>query len=384
MGRRVRFLLPAAVLVVATGAIPAQQVAARTDVTVEGATVTLTVSIDLVGAINKDGQEIGLKDESSGVATPISKYWGEAAKAWNDAFANLTYGGCVRLKLDLQFFPRPYGSLHTPGHHSVLIDPDPDVRPMVFDPATNVATDDSPSAFTSDLTGDWGAEEVGTISHEVGHLLGLGDDYTDVKDANGKVTGSKPVAGRENTMMASDGDVDQNIVDRLGKLVEKAGKRLPKCWTGTMTSSSTYNIDAPDGGPVCAARWTTKVTFVVVPEGKIDGTGDATLSQLGACPHPIEQGGFRQTQQIHTGISGTASADQLQVTYVALGPNVPADGVEGTGFSASIFGFGSPQPPLAIPIVSPGHAQGAQTLQLTSGSNVYTSDNTLDLTCTTC
>ncbi len=143
-------------------------------------------------------------------------------------------------------------------------------------------------------------------------------------------------------------------------------------------------IDAPDGGLVCSATWTTDVTLVVEPDGKINGTAESTMAQLGDCPHPAEEGGYTQIQQIHSSVTGTATAVQLQLNYVAIPPDVPADGIDSTGLTVAIFGFDTPQPPLVIPIVSPFRAAGSQQLQLTSGSNVYTSDNILDLTCDNC
>ena len=94
--------------------------------------------------------------------------------------------------------------------------------------------------------------------------------------------------------------------------------------------------------------------------------------------------GDSQIQQIHSSVTGTATADQLQINFVSTPPYLPADGIDTTGLTASIFGFDTPQPPLVIPIVSPVRAQGSQQLQLTSGINVYTSDNILDLTCNHC
>ena len=95
-GRAGRVLLAVSV-VVATCAMPAGRAVAKTSVTVDGATVTLTVPVDLIGATLGVGREISGKGPDGGVIT-ISEYWATAAKVWNDAFAKLSYKGCVNLR----------------------------------------------------------------------------------------------------------------------------------------------------------------------------------------------------------------------------------------------------------------------------------------------
>ena len=382
MPGRVRRVWWAVVVVAATCAFPAEPSMAITDVTVDGATVTLTVPVDLIGAINADGYEMGLKDSATGAPTGVTTYWAGAAKIWNDAFAKLPFNGCINFKLELQFFPKFPGAAPTPGHHAIVIDLDPNTRPMVFDPYTPTdPTRDTTSGLDGDLTGDWGAASVLTISHEVGHLLGLGDDYTDVKDANGKVTGSKPLPGRENTEMANQqsGNVDQNLVDRIGKLLDKAGKKLPKCWTGTMKSSANETFT---GGLVCSGTWTTALSLNIAADGNITGTAVGAVDGPPACqgtPYTT------QMQLFHAPITGTATDTELRFRLGTPSSYEPAGSGDFTGMTATIFGADPPGSTFTVPITSPGHAQGAQPLQHGNPTNgKFTSENAIVLVCQTC
>lgn len=388
LGPRAGRVLLAMVLVTATCVIPTGRVVARTSVTVDGATVTLTVPVDLIGATSIGGIEISGKGDDGGVIT-ISKYWATAAKVWNDAFAKLSYKGCVNFKLDLQFFPKSVYDLETPGHHAIFINRDPDARSMVYDVKPDAingvepdATFDTTGAFTADLGGDWKITTVPTISHEVGHLLGLGDDYTDVKDADGKVISGKPKAGREDTMMAGGSKIDQNLVDRIGKLLDKAGKQLPQCWTGTMKSSADETVTAGDIGLVCSGTWTTALSLAIAPDGIITGTAVGTVDGPPKCqgtPYTT------QMQMFRAPITGTATDTELRFRLGTPSSYEPAGSGDFTGLTATIYSADPSGSTFTIPITSPGHAQGAQQLQFGSdASGKFTSENAIVLDCQTC
>ncbi len=68
-----------------------------------------------------------------------------------------------------------------------------------------------------------GPIDYGTFAHELGHLLGLGDDYAE----------AGLVPGRGSGLMARDLEITQDYVDRIAKLLEELD-RLPECWSGTM------------------------------------------------------------------------------------------------------------------------------------------------------
>ncbi len=378
--RRLRRVVATSLLVALACLTPAGRSDAKTTVTSDSGTVTLTVPIDLVGAINASGTEVGIKNLDTGARTPISALYGSGAKVWNDAFAKLQYKGCVNFKLDLQLIPKPFDSPVTPGHHRIELGFDPDLRPGVFIPGATDANADDSIPYTTDIGGTWPPVSADTVSHEVGHLLGLGDDYTDIKDANGKVTGYQPLPGRDNTEMAnSDSEnVDQVLIDRLGKIVDKAGLKLPKCWTGTMTSSSNDTVTASDGGLVCSGTWTTALKFTVAADATLTGSATSTLNGAPVCTHP-EFITNEMTIMLST-ITGTATDTQLQIQLNAVS-HEPAGSVDYTGLSASIYGINAAPGTITIPITSPGHAKGNQELQTISGVNSYTSENAIEFDC---
>ena len=380
--RRPRRVVAMALVVVVACLTPAGPTAATTTVTSDGRTVTLTVPIDLVGAINASGTEVGLKSLETGERTPISTLYGSAAKLWNDAFAKLPYRGCVNFKLDLQFIPKPFISLLTTGHHRIELGFDPDLRPGVIIPGSTDANADDSIPFTTDIGGTWPPLSAATVAHETGHLLGLGDDYTDIKDANGKVTGFQPLPGRENTMMGTGTEnIDQVLIDRIGKIVEKAGQKLPKCWAGTMTSSSNDTVTASDGGLVCSATWTTALKLTVAADGTLTGTATSSWDGAPVCTHP-EYITNPMTSLLST-ITGNATDTQLQIQLNAVS-HEPAGSIDYTGISGSIYGINAPPGTITIPITSPGYAKGNQELQTISGVNSFTSENAITLDCQTC
>src|SRR5205807_4066104 len=71
------------------------------------------------------------------------------------------------------------------------------------------------------------------VAHEVGHLLGLADDY-DASIIEDPVTKkkkriSKPLAGREHTLMADGGPIDANLIQRLVVLIRDVTHQVPDC-----------------------------------------------------------------------------------------------------------------------------------------------------------
>ena len=209
-------------------------------VTIDGTVVTIDVRVDVV--LRPD-----LVDEEN--VAVFSKLQDGINAYWNSAFDALRYRDCLELKVDvvltvvaldnigLASAPGDYIKVTTtPGHHVMIFAigsqdaPDYLPRPAVVDPYGPKAApgEDYVSPYQHDLDGTWSIDmEPGRdFAHEVGHLLGLGDDYRNVPAARG-AAGTESLDGREGTLMDSGDYIDQNIVDRVGKLIEKAGKQLP-------------------------------------------------------------------------------------------------------------------------------------------------------------
>lgn len=166
-----------------------------------------------------------------------------ASDVWNGAFQKLRYRGCyeLRVKTELNFVPvaAEGDSLDEeflallkfikPGFHyiilkdSVMIPGSDGIADPVGDP-----TRDIPHPYVRVQFGVMGFESPGSIAHELGHLMGLGDDYTRVFEDGELVVQPKP--GREGTFMAqaASRNIDQELVDRVGDLASRFVD-LPPC-----------------------------------------------------------------------------------------------------------------------------------------------------------
>jgi hypothetical protein len=229
-----------------------------TQVSIGGGTVTLTVPIDVI--THFDPNHIA-RDATTGKYLDLVKFvQDEANKEWANALKNFSYrGDCgpgqppgKPLKLQVKIELRKVDAF-TPGngHHEVDWWPLADLRTMFYDQAAATPNEDTDSAYRDGLYGEWGLVDDRTVAHEVGHLLGLGDDYIDVKNKAGVVTGSTDYPGRANdTIMRSQykTKVDQAIVDRIGKLVAKTHPEINQgCiryynYTGTTSQGKAIRV----------------------------------------------------------------------------------------------------------------------------------------------
>lgn len=357
---------------------------AKTTVSVSGTTATITVPVD-IGA-----GKAYLIDPDTGKKTTPAEYWTRGAeRVWNGGFARYRYRDCVTFKLDLQIYAvkQSYESgsgyivQGTAGHHHIAISPDLE-RPYVLDPSAKSHNEDTTGAYTSDLGGEWAAQESNVTAHEVGHLMGLGDDYSDPPGGGPSV----PLSGRTGTLMAGSENpvIDQNLVDRLGKLMEKAGIKLPSCWTGTIDSntSRTYLEGIYGGHTHCTDRWHAKLEFGIA-DGKIEGNGEARPTSRPTC-----YAGVGKLATLQTFIVRGTSSDKelkLQLVYEHI------DGVSMAGWSANVASYNGTTrptpigPPIVVPLVDPCTAKGTVTVHdtLPSGGKLdpLTAVDTIELKC---
>lgn len=236
--RRIRKVSQAALVFLVLLGAPSGSVLARPRgknlVTKSGYDITITVPIDVLGLRGKV-----LRNPVTGEWMDAATYWEQGAEAiWNDGLDELRLRGCYTVHLDLQI--NPLGDFETvaEGHHWVWAERS-GFRSKVF--AGGGKNDDTPLPYTEDRWGQWGPVQPDTVAHEVGHFLGLGDDYTDVLAADGSFDHSEELPGREGTMMANyhtnpEGRIDQSIVDRLGDLLE-AQVDLPPCISGVFETT---------------------------------------------------------------------------------------------------------------------------------------------------
>ena len=229
MRRRVPpFVLLAAVLLIASAPGRAH---AQSSVSVAGTVVTITVPIDVFG-------DTRIRDLETGVVGTAGPYWEKGAEQiWNDGLAQLRYRSCLTFKLDIDIKEFAADATGRPNSHSVKFYRDPTLRSHFWDPGATRKQSDVPTAFMQSLDGEFGPIDHFSVAHEVGHLLGLGDDYSDVGGTY-RDKKSIPEPGREGTLMAGGDVIDQALVDVLGTLLDGLAM-LPECWTGTLKGSWT-------------------------------------------------------------------------------------------------------------------------------------------------
>lgn len=329
MSRRVLpFVILAAVVLIASAPGRAR---ALSRVSVEGTVVTITVPIDVFG-------DTRIRDPETGEVGTVGPYWEMGAEQiWNDGLAQLRYRSCLTFKLDIDIKEFAAGATGRTDAHSVKFYNDPSLRSHFWDPGATTSQDDAPTAFTQTLDGEFGPIDHFTVAHEVGHLLGLGDDYVDVVQPDG-TTRSEPLNGRAGTQMADSGsaNIDQVIVDRLGSLLDDLSM-LPECWTGTLKGSWTTTT------PQCRGS-----SF----EGKIELTVDAG---------EVEQDPVKGTISIAESVDCLGFPSEPFAGSAVLGGTFDgeefrftSDGISG---GVNVWGCGLP----AIQVRTPGSASGDWT-----------------------
>ena len=226
-------------------AIPA---AAKTTVTRDGTTVTIHVPIEVEGLEDPSGvtrvvilSSRKLMDPQLDLETYLRTYAQPAAmRIWNDAFSGVSWGDCVKFKVDLQFI-RVKSGQHQAGRHHVKMS-------GIFNhanwweatgPDDQVPTRDFPFAYSRDMVGHWGAPDGETVAHEVGHAMGLGDDYFVMSDDNGDrvLTGGKAereLGEADSVMYNHHHAPDSAIVFRILAQMQEAGV-LPQCTRDLLT-----------------------------------------------------------------------------------------------------------------------------------------------------
>ncbi len=355
-----RRLVAVGVVVVAAVVVPAGLAAAKTTVDVKGDAVTITVPIDCAGCQGKTGPD----------GTPLADYWGRTAtKAWNDAFAAYSY--CGRYKFALQLKIRAEGSDFKGKSGDDLIQviaaSTDALRGTGWEGAPERTPGGIPGQRTHDGTRYYQNDADGfvasnatptVIDHEVGHLLGLGDD----RDTNGNA-----LPGRDGTLMVGGANgvtpdspltIDQALIDRIGKQLENLGK-IDKCkqqtWHGTLHVDETAGR-APQAGP-CMESYTADVALAVQRKQTM---GTATIRPGGSnsCGPPA--------RSVTVALSAHRSVSGFEIETGPFTPTAPA--------TARVKDSGRNLAHGTVTTMQPGLPPGRQV----------TYDVTIDLQCTNC
>lgn len=267
-GKHVRIRLSAVAVVVAStllfaataqgvrptsGGSESRTAAAGGGTTFNPKTGEITVNVDLIGAEDANGNEIKFTNPDDGKLETAKQAWEQKVNdIWNGLLKNggfkkfLFHATCpggneapgYRLHMNFVLNPLPPGSKGSPGHHHITF-VDEHLRANVtnrvvppgskYDQKTNSNAHnlDGPFPYEQEDHGQWGVDSAVAIAHEVGHLLGLGDD--DIR-VNNQGTG-KAYDGRASDTIMYGGrkfdKVNRDLVDRIAKQIQKNYK-IPK------------------------------------------------------------------------------------------------------------------------------------------------------------
>jgi hypothetical protein len=215
-------------------------------------------------------------------------------------------------------------------------------------------------------------------AHEVGHLLGLGDDYIDHPATSQHARWTEPKPGRKNSLMADGGPVDKPLVDRLADLLRHVGK-LPSCWQGKMHSESTKDYRNGPAFVICTEVWDLEVSLRAAPDGAVTGKATANFVAQDCKSYP------GQVDFSHHALYGVFNAqghfDQKQFElhfFETKDERAQADALRGFyGWNGLLnytlfLGFhGGTQPTIIVPVVAPDRADGTTTIKrhLEDGTN---------------
>ena len=244
-----------------------------------GHDVTITVHIDCVGCKGKKGPD---------GKTDLATYWEKTAeKAWNDAFGKYPYCNKYKFTLDVDIKAGGENFKVRDGRHRILVGlPGSGLEQTGWDGATEHTpgglpgqrSPDGTRYYENDGDGAMPSDVAPTVlTHEIGHVVGLGDD----RDDNGKA-----LPGRDGTVMVggarqSDGTlvapdtklrIDKSRVDRIGKQLENLGKlTCGVAWNGPIEGSVTAPGCSPAEIPVHG-----KLEVSVRAHGAVSGQGGWT------------------------------------------------------------------------------------------------------------
>ncbi len=299
----IRFLLAAAAICLGGGAD------AETRASVEGKTIKIVVPLLILlpayfdersgKYVGGPGRELTFTDPISGEEVffdQMKSSWEtlskDAADMWIDAFRRFPYRGCYEADVEIalafapEFWTDEYSSLNTfksqykPGHHRVHYRGEEEWtprhygkfggrRPFGFLDPTGIPTEDTLYPYKNThildirkmlasedyLSGEGymsGPFEHHHLAHEIGHLMGLADDFVRITENGETVMKVKP--GREGTFMAEheSKNIDGVLTKRIGDLVvELDGIEMVetcRCWIGRI-SEWRHKWQDPDPEP---------------------------------------------------------------------------------------------------------------------------------------
>jgi hypothetical protein len=311
-----------------------------TTVTVDGSTVTITVHFDLCCTPEDASQR--------DVWTPLVRAEIKAAQdQWNQALANLPANGCYELRVVFDARLLSKGDGWDEGYHRINMGYT-EGRSGSQDPESTSPNTDDDTVYRQSVTGNFyeSSMSVGIWAHEIGHLMGLGDDYYEHHGLGHKAGACLP--GRDGTLMCggTTAVVDQALADRLADILISDGL-LPQCWIGTIKISA--------GTAARSDSWNASVKVVVSDKGVATGTGTATRASPVKFNIPLYGPPCASVQAFTVKVSGNGDRQSLRLKFT-LADAIPLGTCDHSGF-ALIF-VGSPTARTdTIPLVGANRAE---------------------------
>jgi hypothetical protein len=293
--------------------------AAQTSVSISGRNITITVPIDAVGIDRQTARE-----------------WKRSAESlWNGAFNSDDYPfkGCFTLKLVLDTEAHDYDYPAQAGRHMIFGSHGANRNQAKGTIAGN--GDPYKSAADGNFDESFGdPSHANYVAHEVGHLLGLPDEYREVGTEPRR---TEPLDGRAGTLMADGGRIDPTLLKRLVKRLRDETHNIPDCWKGQL--GATVNNPVPSG----TQHYVSNLSMTVATDGDSVVSGDMTGSdsqtlELSKCPSATVTPGTLKAK-----LSGSVREGQLtlQVTERQSTPPriTPCPGAGAPGIMGPIFKF---------------------------------------------
>jgi hypothetical protein len=211
-------VVPALVAIFFSCALAAPSIA-KTTVEVRGKKITITVPVDGIG-IDKQ----------------TARQWKrDAEKLWNDAFKSdeNPFKSCFELTLVVNVEAHDWSYPAQKDRHLIF-----QSAPATPNQAKGTIEPGNPYKVSVDGNFDEAfgdGNHTNYTAHETGHLLGLPDEYKVVSQQPRR---TRPLPGREHTLMADGGRIDKALITQLVNRIRNETHNIPDCrltsWTGTV------------------------------------------------------------------------------------------------------------------------------------------------------